>query len=375
MNYYGTMYRCCTLALMLFIHTLLGATAYAESPRQAMQAYYLHSIPAEYDKLDKTIAAFSKSGADTIVVRPVLENGSIDKRALKNAVYLAHQSGLRIVTLLPSRRFAGAISDHPDWEDSSYDVKRGSIQRTGKLDLFNPAVMVYLTDLFRSIAEYSVDGIFLDEDFTYAETEGMSSGALALYNRKFGASLDPAALFAQRKSSEELGKVGEYSSDFWRFAEMKSDRLSLLLKNIIQSTKAVNQKIIFGISVPVEGMPQVKERLAWYSFDLKEFQKLAIDYYWVVLPHRDIRERQHLTYKKSMEIIARMAKSAVNQVKEPAQMIFAIQTAAPSGKTLPVSEIEDALEMVRHAGEPGIALMADADTVLPAGLTRKAFMK
>lgn len=348
-------------------------------PTTITNAFLLNTVPSEYKKLEILFKSLKDDGANTVIVRMSMNKGRIARRSFANQVYCAHRFGLRIFVILPTRDMDAVLAVHPDWEDLQYDLSHdlwlGNLQNTGRLDLFNPRVIVYLTDLYRDIAAYAVDGILLDEDFFYRDTEGLSKIALEKYSQKFGSPLVPGKIFDRVKNNAPTHALEEYGTGFWDWAELKKNRLALLLKNIVQSSRAVNKDVKFGIPLHVSGFTQEKEQLAWYAYDLRAFRKVGIDLYWIAIPLREIREQEHLSYMKSMEVLSRTVKAAATQIEDPAQAIFAIQAATQSGRPLPASEIEEEIEMVMHAGEPGIAFMVNADTHLSPILTKKTFAR
>jgi hypothetical protein len=304
-----------------------------------------------------------------------MSKGRIDKNALTNNVFLAHKAGLAIFVILPIRDMEWALEEHPEWADVRYEQGSVSGERTGKLDIFNPNVIVYLSDFYKNVALYSVDGILLGEDFSYGDSEGAGAIVLEKYKQKYGSELHPGKALARAHDEKEALRTQDYGEGFWNWSNLKKDVLILLLKNIMQSSRTVNNKVRFAIPLHVSGFPQKEELLARFSYDMEAFKKMGVSLYWIAIPHRDIREKQNLSYNKSMEVLSRTVNSAKYMIHDESKMVIAIQTASKSGQILPNSEIEEAVEMVKHAGEPGIAFMVDGDTLITAALTKKTFKR
>ena len=115
----------------------LGPVAAAAEVRPALtNAFFLPTVPADYAKLEKYFATLKDGGANTVIIGPPA-GGVPDADALPNIVYLAHAAGLRIYFSLPSRGWTDALREHPEWEDMRYDLNSGTLQGTGKLDLFH----------------------------------------------------------------------------------------------------------------------------------------------------------------------------------------------------------------------------------------------
>jgi hypothetical protein len=296
---------------------------------------------------------------------------------LAKSVFFAHSSGLKLLVLLPTRAMHYLFKEHPEWQDIQYAVSSGSLEPVDRLDLFDPHVTASLTDIFRDIAGYSIDGIILDEDFCYPDTDGMSKTARARYKQTFGRS------FPIRTSVGRINgllphehAVDAYGEAFWNLAVLKRERLLILLKNIMQASRAVNKDLTFGIALHIPGLfLDDRELLAWYSHDLGAFRKLGVDYFWLAIPHREIRVRKDINYRKSIETVARITVSSLSLVNNPAMMVIAVQTVTPEGKPLSLTEVEEVSDQVRRAGDTGITFMVSRDSQLPPELTRKIFNK
>ena len=325
--------------------------------------------------LENVYHSLKDSGANTIIIHPNMVGGHIDKTSLADTVVSAHKAGLLIFVILPTRSISTVLSEHPEWEDLRYDLDSGKLQPTGKLDLFNPYAIVYVSNIFRDIASYAVDGILLGEDFFYSDTEGMSSHARDKYKQRFGSSLKPLKALERLQHNTDTHQIIEYGEGFWNWAQMKNDVLVLLLKNILASTQSINKNIKIGIPLHVPGFSQVKEQLAWFSYDMSVFKEMDVSLYWIAIPHRDIRAQQNLGYNKSMEVLSRLATSVMTMIHDPAKTIICVQVTSQAGAVLPISEIEEATEMVMHSGEPGLAFMINYDTRLPMSFTKKTFKR
>ncbi len=357
--------------LTLFAEIAFFSTAHAEPP--ALNGIYLMTVPSEYDVFENAIKNYRDSGANAIIVNPVSGTGGIDRQTIAKAVFFAHGSGLKLFVVLPTRDLKNILKIHPEWEDDSYDLRSGTLEKNGKVDLFNPYVVVYFSDLVRDIAGFAVDGVLLDDDFFYGDTEGLSGAALKRFQQKYGTSFIPRKALAKFSEGNPIHSPELYGEDFWNMAELKKNVLVLLLKNMMESSRSVNKDFKFGISLHVPGLfLQKKELLAWYAHDLDAFAKANTDFFWLTIPHRVLQEQQDLNYKKSLEAVSRKVVSTGTLVKEPAKIIIAVQ-AASSGRALSLTEIEEVSMQIKKAGDPGLAFMVEPDTQLPAAFTKKMF--
>lgn len=350
------------------------STAAAERPPDPTDAFFLSSVPADYSKLEKFFAALKDGGANTVIIGPAA--GSVPEGdVLTNIVYLAHASGLKIFFVLPARGWTAALREHPEWEDMRYDLNSGTLQTTGKLDLFQPDAVDYLVKLYRAVASYSIDGILLGEDFYYRDTEGMSTAAMEEYKKRYGVALITGRALARVGSETDGPAVLEYGDGFREWTELKKERLAGALQSIMTAALKVNGDIKFGIPLKGPELEHPDEALSKFAFDVNALRAFNVDFYWMPISHRDIRESKRLNYKKSMEELARIAQAATAMVQEPCKALIVIQTTAVSGKILPFSEIEEATTLVRKSGEPCIAYMINQNRTLPVALTRKLFKR
>ncbi len=362
------------VACAVFICSHVPAAAAAAMPPDPTNAFFLATVPTDYNKLEKFFAALKEGGANSVIIGPVA--GSVpDGDVLPNIVYLAHASGLKIFFVLPARGWTAALCEHPEWEDMRYDLNSGTLQATGKLDLFQPDAVDYLVKLYRAVASYSIDGILLGGDFYYRDTEGMSVRAMEEYKKRYGVALVTGRALARVGSVTDGPAVIEYGEGFREWTELKKERLAGTLQSIMTAALKVNGDIKFGIPLQGPELNSPDEALSKYAFDVNALRAFNADFYWIPISHRDIRESKRLNYKKSMEELARIAQAATTMVKDPCKALIVIQTTAVSGKILPFSEIEEATALVKKSGEPCIAYMISQNRTLPVALTRKLFKR
>jgi hypothetical protein len=277
---------------------------------------------------------------------------------------------MKLFVVLPTRGNSILLAQHPEWEDLRYDLRSGSVVRSGRIDLFQPEAIGAIASTAKDIASFSVDGILLAEDFSYRATEGMSPRALQTYRQIFGSDFSARNVWSGITQEDQAVKLG---GNFWNLADLKKNTLVNQFRSIAKAAWSVQPKIKLGLPLPVDGLMTPKDVLAQFSHDLDRFRKLNIDYYWVDIRHRDLRTQQGMSYAKSMEAVARIAKTATSLLNDGERLIMTVQTQDPGAKLLPLSEVEEAVSMITHSGRTGIALLVSANTPLPASLTRKVF--
>ncbi len=351
------------------------ASALPITEQSPVNAFYLTVVPSDYTALEKLFPSLKDSGANTVIVDLWIDGKRIDRDALANLTYLAHQSGLDLFVIMRTRGMSALVGERPDWEDLRYDLGSGTLQPTGRLDLFQEAVVQYLAEVAKDIASYSVDGILLGTDFYYSPQEGMSIQAVETYRDKFKKALVPGELFKRIRDNGTELTVDEYGPGFLDWAGLKRDRLIHTLQEMMKAALVVNSKVKFGVPIHISGFMTPKESLITHSYDMSSFRKSDVDFFWIAIPHREIRAQEGLNYKKGMEQISRIAQMASTLTKDPTKTIIAVQTTAVSGKILPLFEIEEAAAMVKQAGETGLAFMINPASRPPSVLTLKMFRR
>jgi hypothetical protein len=346
----------------------------AESSTSEVNAFYLHSVPERYLDLEKLFPLLKSGGANTIIVRPRRNNGNIDAAALTNLTFLAHQAGMKIYAVLPTRLDNSVLKKNSDWEDVRYDFGSGGLKDTGRLDLSNPQVVAHLVKRFTEVAAFSVDGILLDEDFRYEIGDGLSSYILKEYARKYGSTFAPKKVFAKVSSATTEIDSGTFDASFWQWSDLKKNAIVNAAQELSKACRAVQGTVKFGLPLHVPGGETPPQALARFAYDMNAFRTLDIDFYWFEFRAFDGEIKGGGSYKKNFEYYSRMVKSASTMLKDPAKMIIVIPSTS-SGKVLPIFEIEDTTALARQAGKPGIAYLMEQTAVPPAALTTKLFKR
>jgi len=362
------------ISLFLILCTLLG-TLFAQSSSQLIHAFYFKSLPSTYKAQELLFASLKDSGANTIILElPMNEQGVPDLGRIPDAVYLAHQAGFKLHIVLPTRQFPGILSKHRDWEDAQYALGSGTVQATGKLDLFNQAAVEYVASLAKEIASYSVDALLLGTDFIYSPVEGIGPSAReqTLIDLKWAP--DPRLLFRKVVRGPDGPIIEEYGEYYRRWTELKRDRLLNVFAHIRKASRTVNAGIKFGIPIPVVIPVTTEDQIfTRFAYDMNAFRKLDCDYFWTAIDYRDIKSRQNLTYRQTMEQLSRIATSAIKAAKVPSKVILTLQATSETGTLIPMFEMEEITGLIRSSGDTGIAYIIGPDTIVNRTLMKKMF--
>lgn len=365
--------RCFTFALFMLLFFASSAVFTARcfaQPGTGVKAFFLDDLPADHEKIHKLFVSLKDAGADTVVAGPLAGRGPLTLTTLPNVVFLAHQARLKLFVIVPTRADEEALASHPEWEDRRYDLQSGTLQPAGKLDLSHPDVVTHVMMTGKNVASFFVDGIILGDDFSYADTEGMSHGLLEAYKQRFQRELAPGKAFAKIEKVNESYRVGEYGEGYQNLVRMRRERLVDVLKALIAASRTVNRDVKFAVPLRLQEFEKQLDALPEYEQDINAFKSVDPDYFWLAFPNR---ESEGLNYKKGMETVARTALVISMAVKEPSRTILVLPMTNPSGRLLSYTEIEEATEMARKGGKPCIAYRVRKDTVLPVTLTKKLF--
>lgn len=364
------------LRLMFLALVALLAPASSEGAAGPMNAFYLTALPDTYDQQERFFKSLREGGANAVILSSEKADRLPDLETLPNTVFLAHQARLKIYFVLPLRALPSVLAENPEWEDMRYDLGSGTIQPTGRLDLFHPAVVEYLAAAFREIASYSVDGVLFNVDFYYGDSEGMSRLAMDEYEKRHDKALIVSRAIT-RTAKVEGGRVAavEYGEGYQEWTTLKKERLVETLRAITAAARTVNKSIAFGIPLHVPGLNAPEDAFRKYAYDMNDFQAIPLDFYWAALMHRTIRERQGITsYKKGMEELGRIAQAANTAVQDPSRVIIVLQTGT-GARLLPLSEIEEATAVTRKSGGANIAYQLDPYGTLSTEFSKKLFRR
>lgn len=180
----------------------------------------------------------------------------------------AHRIGFRVMAALPIREMRWATQTHPEWRDAKYDPNKGTLHSIEKLDLFNTEVKEMLQELYRTLARYPIDGVYIS-DLSYGPEEGWTPSAIRLYEGLFSESIDPGSVVA--------GAVGRASEgpgpQFWHWVGWRSRYLSDLVKDLQTEIRPHRPDMLWGAALPEIVLTQPLKGLAETSIDLLDIKR------------------------------------------------------------------------------------------------------
>jgi hypothetical protein len=370
-----TPYRATLVFWPIFLMLAWLMPASSQGASGQLNAFYLTSLPATYDQQERFFKSLREGGANAVILAPDKADRLPDLEVLPNIVFLAHEARLKIYFVLPVRSLPAVLQENPEWEDMRYDLGSGTIQPTGRLDLFNPAVVEYLAAAYREIASYSVDGILFGVDFYYGDAEGMSRLAMDEYEKRHDKALIISRAITKTEKVDGGYVAVGYGEGYQEWTTLKKERLVETLRAVIAAARTVNKSIAFGIPLHMQGLNAPEDAFRKYAYDMNDFQAIPLDFYWTAIMHRKLREQQGFTsYKKSLDELGRISRSANESVKESTRVIIVLQTGTGS-RLLPLSEIEEATAVTRKSGDANIAYKLDPYGTLSAQFSKKLFRR
>lgn len=382
MNAYLTSGTCrkpaSALICLIIAFCFVSGIARAETASPLVNAFSVKKLPKNYIALEKFFLSLRNSGANTLIMDlPLTAEGFPDIAAVPNIVFLAHQSGIKLFVVLPTRTLPGPIDLHSDWEDRRYDIANDSYQGSGKLDLFDQAAVSYLAGIAKELAAFSVDAVILGDDFRYAPVDGMSRTASRFAAIKLDADIDPAKMYRKVVKGPEGPVVTEYSELFVKWTRLKKDRLLSVYETIRTAARSANGNVRFGLAVPVDyPVREPADMLISYAFEMEAYRKQEADMFLAAIPYRDIQEARGMAYRQVTEMVSRIARSVLSESKNGTRVILVVpMTERLTAKSLRYSEIEEITGLLRAGGGTGIGYEIKADTPLSKEFTNKLFKK
>lgn len=358
--------RACIMILSLVFAVPSG---HAE-PKTTIKAFWIAELPADHGAVEKLFLSCRDAGADTVVVGPLSTAGPLTIKMLPPVVFLAHKLRLKIYVTVLTRGDTELLRSHPQWEDRKYDLESRSLKADAALNLFRPDVVDHLVNTVKNVARFSVDGILLDEDFTYGETDGMSREVFDAYEKKFAKEPAPKKMFANAERTGASYRVAAYGEGFEDLTRLKLERLGEVFKALKDASRSENRDVRFGVPLRFSGYENILGTLPHYTRIVRAFKRADPDHYWTVIPHRD---REGLSYKQGMESVARAAKIIATAVEEKEKAVVVISMMNKTGRLLAYTEIEEATDMVRTSGISTVVYRIKKDLALPAPITQKLF--
>jgi len=162
---------------MVLIWVCMAGAPSAQPSAQLVHAYYFNRMPTEYKKQEFAHCFTERYGGE------YHHPGTADERSgcarasqpFPTQCILRTRQDSNSMSYCPTPTIARHCFKAQGLGDTQYALGSGTVQSTGKLDLFNREAVEYLASLAKEIASYSVDALLLGPDFYYSPVEGIGS--------------------------------------------------------------------------------------------------------------------------------------------------------------------------------------------------------
>jgi hypothetical protein len=218
-------------------------------------------------------------------VRPVLDDWA--PRFHAGAVELWAWMGARYFSWIADARLLDS-----EWRDGRKRV-------IPKLDLFNPDAERVIVGLFRQLAQKAVPGILIQDDLVLRRGEGFSNWGKAYFTRATGW---PADEMAMARNDSAMGRAWE---------RCKSERIGQLLEKIVQACKGTDPRITVAMNVHYELPLEPAQARSWYAHDRDILAASALDYFYLMAYHRQIKDELALGEAANRLYFANMTTAAL----------------------------------------------------------------
>lgn len=357
---------------LIVIFFAVQAVLLTAGQAKQLKAIQLLFAPVEkVSQLDSFFETARKSGIDTIIIRLFSLPGDRDfwrrkkednfsgvyfktDKAPYKDIYLteilksAEKFGVRVFGWMTTRKSVWALDAHPEWADVFYDIEEKKFKyHTDRLDIFNPAVCNYLSELLKDVPGNGLDGLLFQDDLVIRYNEGFSEYGVSgfhQFNASTGGAM-PKDFFKKIEFCEKDNKnyVTKFSKTYYQWQEWKNLYLITLLNSFTADMKSMASQsfeIIYNCYYETLIMPDKASE--WLSQDIASLQKyLDVDYLSIMLYH--IQMKQELG--KNFTDIKKMVDTGFRNNIQSSKVVMKIQL--KDWKTRKFESFERLEEIVR----------------------------
>lgn len=271
---------------------------------------------------------------------------------LKPVVEIAHRYEIKVFAWMSTRHCDWQLDRKSSWRDMRFNPRNRSLEYGEFLDLFNYEVVDYLITLYRDLARYPIDGILLQDDLIFRNTEGYSPSAQRLYFQKFGKKLQPEAMYFLN------GNSLSYSSDFWKWVTWKSQYLLSFADALRKACREVNPALRFSLNIYYDTLYSPRNALAWLSQDLSSLLSSDFDYLFIMSYHRQMKWELSLSLSQTYSLLTDMMERLSETSSQGRKVVMKLQMRDwTTGEAVPFAELNDVLQIFIRNSKVGIALV------------------
>ncbi len=355
------------LVLLLFFNIFhIGA--------QDLKAIQLLFSPVEKkDQLDSFFKKTKEAGLDSVIIRLFSLPGDRDfwrrkgeenfsgvyfrtKHAPSKDIFLpeilksAKKFGIKVFGWMTTRKSVWALNEHPEWADVYYDINSKKFRyHVDRLDIFNPAVCNYLTELLKDVPKNGLDGLLFQDDLVIRYNEGFTKSGVNGYHEFSGNETRtmPKDFFSEISFCAEDNRsyVTKFTKDYYKWQEWKNLYLISLLNNFSDELKSRNESFKVIYNCYYETIISPDKASEWLSQDISSIQKyLNVDHISIMLYH--IQMCREL--KKNFADIKKMVDAGLKNNIQSSKVVIKIQLKDwKTRKCEPSDKIEQIVRMLK----------------------------
>ncbi len=295
--------------------------------------FFSVNLPGQLD-----YTKFKEVGINKIIVRVFQDEGKNGGLFFRSKIFRTLAPGLeKIIAELASQRqninidlCAWMITRKFNWVNYTnlfdYEYKNGTSGLIRKFDVFNPAAVNKIIEIYRELAGKAIDCILIQDDFFLRYNEGFSNWGKAAFVRAAG-------LPAREKLM--MQKNTPYNK---KWNQVKRGQLNKVLALIIKNCKQVNPGIKIGMNIYYETPIYKEQGEAWYAHNLTEIVNTGIDYIYLMSYQRQIKQELKLTESDNRFMFRRILERALEICKD--KLIVKLQLRDwNTGRRIPASEV------------------------------------
>ncbi len=368
-------------------------------PKQPVRAVQVMTFGCEsWTEVNQRLAEFKQAGVMAVIVRVFHNPGDTAYKFIEPAsdrgVYfqtehapvvadvlgpfceLAHAHGIKVIAWMTSRYANYGREDKTVLRCMAWDFgKKGPVQRRGYSPLL-PEAQDAIIAVYEDLAGYPIDGVLIQDDLILKHTEGMNPRARRFYQKVSGKPADPDRFYKNVRKAGERYIVGEYTEEFMEWAGWKNSTLLLLAERIRDAVHGKRPFAPVGLNIYYETVSRPEKGLTWFSQDMDATLRSDLDFYALMLYHRQMRRELSLSRQSVFDLIDTSVSRLSGKVDRSQRLWVKLQTVDWfTGARVPEAELVELAKKVR-VSKAGLVLVPappalDRDTIRAVyGLSR-----
>ncbi|MBN1880339.1 family 10 glycosylhydrolase [bacterium] len=329
------MKRLVNLIVFLSLYSMMGSASEFQ-PIRAVQVFTLSSpdiagLKAEFRQL-------KQAGFNTIILR-VFKNPYDGKYRFLNethpsgvyflsqhepvvadavtpVVNVAHSLNMKVFAWITTRKSQWILSDRPDWDSTSIDLKTGSEIPGDHLDIFRNDVQLRLMSMFSELCITDIDGILFQDDLVSRQAQDLST---AVWRSFRGSPFHKGNLTDLFDLNTHTVR---YRSDFYNWTRCKSKALAQVLKRFVTHIKTAKPDMLVGMNLYYEAVTRPHHGRQWLSQDLEDCLNIPLDYWAVMAYQRQISQELCISEHAVSKELRRASAYLTNDLLIPSSKIL-----------------------------------------------------